>query len=65
MALGAIARTVADGDHIGIAERVHVLAARSVAVFALDVGQVGERRIIGLHARPVAIGQNRREIPSQ
>ena len=65
MALGADTRTVADGDHIGFAERVHVLAAGPVAVFALNVGHVGERRIIGFHARPVAVGQNRREMPSQ
>ena len=40
-----------------------MLAPGAMAVFALNVGQVGQLRIIGLHTGPVAIGQHRWEHP--
>src|ERR1017187_4352601 len=68
MALPAGAFRETDGDGVGIAQHAeaeHVLAAGAVAVFTLDVRQVGQRRVIGLHAGPVAIGQDARERPAQ
>ncbi len=69
MALAAIALGISHAD--GGARRIgsacsggqDVLAARPVAVFALNIGQVGERRIIAHHVRPVAVGYDRWEMP--
>ena len=48
MALVAVAGIDRFGNEIGIAERVGMLAARPVAVLALDVAEGGEVRV----ARP-------------
>ena len=64
MALRAIARRPVDGNGVGVAHhalRIQMLAARSMAVFALDVGQILHRR---RHGGPIAVGQNRREGPA-
>src|ERR1039457_3826141 len=43
VALVTVAGLGALADEIGVAERVSVLAARPVAVFALDIGEGGQR----------------------
>lgn len=42
-----------------------MLTAWAVAHFALDIGEISEARIIGLHARPVAIGQQGWNCPTE
>ena len=65
VALSATAWIEANRDASGIAKRAGMFAARPMAVFALDIGEIGERGIIGLHARPIAIGQHGRKGPAE
>ena len=48
------------GNHVRVAERKCVLAARSMAVFALDIRHIAERR---RHGGPICVGKRGRERP--
>ena len=63
MALIAVTGFDGPGDQVGIAKRISVLAARAVAVLALNVGEVSKRRIRRLHVRPVGRCQHFGESP--
>src|SRR5437660_4788116 len=64
MALVAITGGDSARNKIRVAQRVGMFAPRSMTVFALDVGNVNQRRKVSLHTFPDAIGLNRREGPT-
>jgi len=67
MTLVAIARINGDGQpgpvrNVGVTQGSSMLTAGPVAVFALDVSQVFQ---LGIHRRPIAIGEHGWESPTQ
>src|ERR1039458_1194621 len=59
VALVTVAGLGALANEIGVAQRVGMLAARPVTVFALDIGEGGQRGHRCLHVRPVRSEERR------